>query len=78
MIHWARKRGKPFDARPEPTPGHVRRAAGGDSPVGRWADAVERAAFGGEVVDERAHAELEKLAPAAADLPDTPDRPRAR
>jgi hypothetical protein len=81
MVAWARKRGKPFDARPDPTPGHVRRAAGGDSPVGRWADAVERAAFGGEVVDAQAHAELEKLSPAAADSPDPPirpERPRAR
>jgi hypothetical protein len=82
MVAWARKRGKPFDARPDPTPGHVRRAAGAESPVGRWADAVERAAFGGEVVDARAHAELEKLSPAASEgvpeLPDAAPRPRAR
>lgn len=63
LVAWARKRGRPFDAKPDPTPGHVRRAAGAESPVGRWADAVERAAFGGEVVDARVHAELEKLEP---------------
>jgi CBS domain-containing protein len=78
MVAWARRRGKPFDARPEPTPGHVRRAAGGDSPVGRWADAVERAAFGGETVDARAQAELEKLAPAAVEPADPAGHPRAR
>ncbi len=78
LVAWARKRGKPFDARPDPTPAHVRRAAGANSPVGRWADAVERAAFSGEVVDARVHGELEKQAPAAADLADATDRPRAR
>lgn len=84
MIAWARRRGRPFDVRPEPTPAHVRRAAGAESPVGRWADAVERAAFGGEAVDERAHAEIDKLAPAAPAAPagaegaDAADNPRAR
>ncbi len=78
MVAWARRRGKPFDARPEPTPGHVRRAAGGDSPVGRWADAVEKAAFGGETLDARAQAELDKLAPAAVEPADPAGRPRAR
>lgn len=63
LVAWARKRGKPFDARPEPTPGQVRRAAGSEFTVARWADAVERAAFGGEVVDERAEGEVDRLAP---------------
>jgi hypothetical protein len=65
MVAWARRRGKPFDARPEPTPGHVRRAAGGDTAIGRWADAIEHAAFAGEQVDERVHAEIDHLAPPA-------------
>jgi hypothetical protein len=64
LVGWARKRGKPFDARPDPTPGHVRRAAGSDSPVGRWADAVEKAAFGGDVVDGPAQAKVDALLPA--------------
>jgi hypothetical protein len=64
MVAWARRRGRPYDARPEPTPGHVRRAAGAETAIGRWADAVERAAFGGERVDERVHSEIDHLAPA--------------
>jgi hypothetical protein len=63
LVAWARRRGLPFDARPEPTPGHVRRAAAGEFTVARWADAVERAAFGGQVVDARAEGEIERLAP---------------
>ena len=43
LVRWARKRGGRFDARPEPTPGHVHRVAGDDEQVARWADAVERA-----------------------------------
>lgn len=64
LVAWARRRGLPFDARPEPTPGHVRRAAAGEFTVARWADAVERAAFGGQVVDARAEGEIERLVPA--------------
>jgi hypothetical protein len=70
LVAWARRRGLPFDARPEPTPGHVRRAAAGEFTVARWADAVERAAFGGQVVDSRVEGEVERLAP------DQPGRPR--
>jgi len=69
LVGWARRRGMPYDARPEPTPGHVRRAAGGEFTVARWADAVERAAFGGQVVDARAEGEIERLAPSAAEAP---------
>ncbi len=74
LVAWARRRGLPFDARPEPTPGHVRRAAGGEFTVARWADAVERAAFGGQVVDAKAEGEIERLAPPAT--PEQPVRPR--
>jgi hypothetical protein len=70
MVAWARLRGRPFDARPEPTPGHVRRAAGGSFDVVRWADAVERAAFAGEPVDARLEAEIDRLAPGAPRPPD--------
>jgi len=69
LVGWARRRGLPYDARPEPTPGHVRRAAGGEFTVARWADAVERAAFGGQVVDARAEGEIERLAPSATEGP---------
>ena len=35
LVEWARRRGLPYDARPEPTPGHVRRAAAGEFTVAR-------------------------------------------
>jgi hypothetical protein len=63
LVAWARRRGKPFDARPEPTPDHVRRAAAGDRSLAQWADAVERAAYGGGVVNEQAQREVDGLAP---------------
>ena len=64
LVGWARRRGPPFDGRPEATPGHVRRAAGSEFAVARWADAVERAAYGGQSVDAAAQAEIDRLAPA--------------
>ncbi|HTQ48849.1 MAG TPA: hypothetical protein VMI75_39095 [Polyangiaceae bacterium] len=76
LVAWARRRGMPYDARPEPTPGHVRRAAGGEFTVARWADAVERAAFGGQVVDARAEGEIERLAPNNEKAP--PEQPGPR
>ncbi len=63
LVAWARARGGAFDAKPEPTPGHVRRAAAASFATARWADAVERTAYGPEVVDARAEAEVERLAP---------------
>ena len=63
LISWARKRGGRFDARPEPTPGHVRRAAGPEPQIAAWADAVERTVFGGGIVDARAQAELDQIGP---------------
>jgi hypothetical protein len=74
LVAWARRRGRPFDARPEPTPGHVRRAAGSEFTVARWADAVERAAFGGGVVDARVEGEVDRLAPPVP-TPATPPPP---
>jgi hypothetical protein len=65
LVSWAKQRGRPFDARPEPTPGHVRKSAGKDFNLARWADAIERAAFSGATVDARAEAEVNKMAPPA-------------
>ena len=62
LVAWARKRGRPFDVKPEPTPGHVRRAAAEDFQTARWADAVEQAVFGGGEVDARTEREIERLA----------------
>lgn len=81
LVAWARARGRPFDARPEPTPAQVRRAAVGEFAVARWADAVERAAYGGAVVDARAEEEVDRLAPGAKAAeraePEKPARPPA-
>ncbi len=63
LVAWARRRGRPFDGKPEPTPGHVRRAAAAEVAVARWAEAVERAAYGEGPVDEAAQREVDRLAP---------------
>lgn len=72
MVKWAKRRGAPYDVKPEPTPGHVRRAAGDDRTTARWADAVEQAVFGGGEVDARLEKEIEALAPEKND----PNAPR--
>jgi hypothetical protein len=76
LVAWARRRGGRFDARPEPTPAHVRRVAGEESDVAAWADAVERAAFGSETVDRQREMAVNQLAPAAPSRPDNARRPR--
>jgi hypothetical protein len=63
LVKWAKRAGAPFDQRPEPTPGHVRRAAGDDFKTARWADAVERAVFAGGEVDARAERDVGRLEP---------------
>ncbi|MGD0528844.1 MAG: hypothetical protein ABSE49_27145, partial [Polyangiaceae bacterium] len=63
LVAWARRRGRPFDGKPEPTPGHVRRAAAAEVGVARWAEAVERAAYGEGLIDEAAQREVDRLAP---------------
>src|SRR4029079_19118041 len=63
LVTWARRRGRPFDVKPEPTPGHVRRAAADDFQTARWADAIERAVFGVGEVDARMEGEIERMAP---------------
>jgi hypothetical protein len=73
LVAWARRRGRPFDAKPEPTPGHVRRAGAAELPIARWADAVERAAYGGAAVDARVQADVERLEP--PDRPESADPP---
>jgi hypothetical protein len=65
LVKWARRRGAPFDVRPEPTPGHVRRAASGEFAAARWADAVERVVFGPGEVDARAELDVDRLSPEA-------------
>jgi hypothetical protein len=64
LISWARKRGGRFDALPEPTPGHVRRAAGSEeSQIAAWADLVESTVYRGAPVDARAQADVDRIAP---------------
>ena len=64
MVQWAKRRGAPFDVRPEPTPAQVRRAAGGVMPEAAvWADAVERAAYDRDEVDARVEADVMALEP---------------
>ncbi len=81
LVAWAKRRGPPFDQRPEPTPAQVRKAAAAAGPEGaaaaEWADAVERAAFDDSEVDARVEAAIEDLAPpappAAGDGKPSPD-----
>lgn len=63
LVMWARRKGRPFDTKAEPTPAHVRRAAGNNAETARWADAVERAAFGGGVIDAAAEQAIDALKP---------------
>jgi hypothetical protein len=63
---WARRRATSSES-PDATPGQVRAAAGTDATLARWADATERAAYGGTAIDERAQAEVDALAPKGAD-----------
>lgn len=66
LVGWARRAGSPYDARPEATPGHVKRAAK-DEEIARWAAAVERAAYGGGEIDERSETEVNDLLPSPAE-----------
>ncbi|HEY1955251.1 MAG TPA: hypothetical protein VGH28_06555 [Polyangiaceae bacterium] len=65
LVQWAKRRGPPFDVRPEPTPAQVRRAAEGSMPAAvPWAEAIEQAAFDRGDVDARVEAEVTALEPA--------------
>jgi hypothetical protein len=66
LVAWARRRGSLLDVAPDPTPGDVRREAGAAPAVARWAEAVERAAYAGGIVDQKAHAAVDRLAPVDA------------
>jgi hypothetical protein len=65
LVRWARRYGAPFDAPPEPTPGHVRRAAGRAEAreIEAWAREVEHAAYGPEPVDEPAERKVRAVEP---------------
>jgi hypothetical protein len=64
LVSWARRRGPPYDVRPEPTPAQVARAAESGNPaVAEWAGAVEQAAFDAGDVDARVEAEVNALDP---------------
>jgi len=66
LVGWARRRGAPYDVRPEPTPGQVRRAAEAGNPaVAEWAGAIEQAAFDAGDVDARVEADVMALDPEA-------------
>jgi hypothetical protein len=66
LVQWAKRRGAPFDVRPEPTPAQVRRAAASAVPeAAAWADAVERAVYDRGEVDARVEAEVMALEPEA-------------
>ncbi|WP_437759186.1 carboxypeptidase regulatory-like domain-containing protein [Sorangium sp. So ce1389] len=60
LVRWARRQGAPFEGPPEPTPGHVRRAASRaqQHEVELWASRIEHAAFGPDPVDERVEQDL--------------------
>lgn len=60
LVRWAQKAGAPFDAQPEPTPGHVRRVAfrAQDNEIEEWARGVEAAAYGPAAVDEQLETQL--------------------
>lgn len=73
LVAWAKKRGAPFDVRPEPTPGHVRRVASlerREPDAAQWAAAVEDGVFGPGEVDARREAEIAKLSPGPDHPPD--------
>ena len=61
LIDWAKRRGAPFEATPEPTPAYIRRMAGEDARTVRWAGAVEQAAFGQGAVDRAVETEIDRL-----------------
>jgi hypothetical protein len=67
LVRWARQRGAPFDGAPEPTPGHVRRAASRASAeeVEAWASRIEQAAYGPDRVDEALERDVRGAEPRA-------------
>jgi hypothetical protein len=74
LVSWARRKGRPYDAHPEPTPGHVQRMARSGDAARAWAEAVERAAYSGAAVDAQREAEVDRLAPVEAVPLPRPDK----
>ena len=75
LVAWAKRRGAPYDVKPEPTPGQVARHARNDpreANAGVWASAVEAAVFGPGEVDERREGAVDQLAPPDRPKPDAP------
>jgi len=70
LVSWARARGGRFGAFSEPTPAQVRSAATDDPQIARWAEAIERVAFGPSAVDAQAVSEVNRLAPPDLDEDD--------
>ena len=65
LVDWVRKRADVFTFRGEPTPGEVSAfAALFRQDVSEWADAVERAAYGGAPVDAATHEQVNRRMPA--------------
>jgi hypothetical protein len=69
LVAWARRKGRPYDATPEPTPGHVQRMARAGDAVRAWAEAIEHAAYSGEAIDAAGEAEVDRLGPGDARTP---------
>jgi hypothetical protein len=65
LVQWARIRGAPYDAKPDPTPGQVRGSAlsTGKPEVEAWARRVEDAAFGPGEVDAATEARVREVEP---------------
>lgn len=75
LVDWARRRGRPWAERMDPTPGHVAaiaRSAEAEG-VARWASAVETAAYGPDPVDARKEHEVQAQEPRADFRGDPPD-----
>ena len=67
LVRWARRQGAPYDGWPEPTPGHVRRAAsrGSAAEIEAWARRVENVAYGPDPVVEPIEREVRSAEPRA-------------
>ncbi len=62
LVIWARSAGPPYDARPEPTPGHVANVTSASN-TRAWAHSLERAAYSDVEVDALVENSLEQMKP---------------
>jgi hypothetical protein len=78
LVQWARRRGRPWVDDVEPTPGRLARVAEArHAPdVARWADEVERAAYGPDPLDAEREDAIRKREPAARTPRGDPAGPR--